>query len=100
MRTIHRYEIPVDGQPHKLVAPFEWSGLPDTPAGRSCIVHVAARLPDAVEVWAQVDTDLSTHTSVTLQVTGTGRPAPEGGAHIGSALAPLNAVWHLWRVRD
>lgn len=101
MRTVYRYEIPVDDQPHKLVAPFDPTGLPHDNTGRTCIVHIACRNdPRAVEVWVQVDTELplDPRNEVHLIVTGTGREAPEGAIHLGTALGPIGAVWHLWRL--
>lgn len=98
MRTIYRYTVPVDDQVHELVAPFDGTGLPSDAAGRSCIVHIACRaIPNEVEVWVQVDTDLP-DSPVRLIVTGTGHPAPDEGVHLGTALAPLGLVWHLWRI--
>lgn len=99
MRTIHRFEIPVgeQGSTYSLVARIDAHGLPNTAAGRSGIVHLASRIdPNVVEVWLQVAT-LDPESALHLAVTGTGDEIPEGGIHVGTTLAPLGHVWHLWR---
>lgn len=94
-RTVWRYTIPVDDQVHELVIPVD----PDRNDG---IVHVAARTPDEVEVWAVVrGSAWSEHTpapTLRVTVTGTGHPVPSGAVYIGTAVAPAGLVWHLWRM--
>lgn len=80
---ILRFEVLVDDQWHSIQLPGP-------------IVHVAARLPDAVEVWAT--TDGFGAQEVDLMVVGTGQPYPAGGqvCHVGTAIVPGGAlVWHL-----
>jgi hypothetical protein len=81
---IRRYEVPVDD---------EWHGF----ALGGPIVHVAARRPDVVELWAVHYTDRPVLESRTLRVVGTGQPLPyERLRHIGTAITPDGAlVWHL-----
>ena len=88
MRTIYRYEVPVDDEPTTLKVPAV-TGQP---------LLVAARTPGTVEVWFEVDTHHREQALMTFRVIGTGHPAPEGGTWVGSTLAPLGLVWHLWRV--
>lgn len=102
IRTIYRYEIPVDDSSHVLVAPIDPTGLDTGNLGRCGIVHVACR-DDAsrMEVWVQVNPDRPLdprYDSMRLTVTGTGRPAPDEGIYLGTALGPIGAVWHLWRL--
>lgn len=86
MRTIYRYEIPIDDRWHEV----DMTGD---------IVHVAARELEVVEVWAFA----GDHPPVIrdLRVFGTGHPIPtgyNGGAvgHVGTALVRNSGlVWHL-----
>lgn len=82
--AIHRYEVPVDDQWHEV----ELTGD---------IVHVAARTPYAVEVWAHAG--IGSPCVHEFRVFGTGQPLPtgHGGAplrHVGTALVGRLA-WHL-----
>lgn len=86
MRSVWRYNVPV-GDRVLLRVPGGWPGA----------AHVAARGSADLSVWLEVDTDAAAE-DVTLTATGTGHPAPEGGERVGTALAPLGLVWHLWRV--
>lgn len=81
--TIHRYEVPVDGQWHRIKTTGQF-------------LHVAARRADAVEVWAEVN--VGAPMPWELRVFGTGHPlAAERGAHLGSTLAAGGVlVWHLY----
>lgn len=80
--TIHRYEVPVDDS---------WHALPLS----GDLLHVAARRPDVVEVWAF--SDGSTAMTRTFRAFGTGQPIPKGDplTYAGTALAPGGLVWHL-----
>lgn len=88
MRTIHRYEVPVDNRWHYV----EMTGD---------IVHVAVRELDAMQVWALV----GDHPKVVkeLCVFGTGQPIPAGynGSslrHVGTALVcDLRLACHLFQ---
>lgn len=79
--AIFRYEVPVDGLWHTLQLFGD-------------VLHVAARHPGAVEVWALTGGLPRTRE---LQVFGTGQPLPEYPLkHIGSAVVAGGAlVWHL-----
>lgn len=81
MSAIFRYEVPVDGLWHTL----DLSGA---------VLHVAARHPGAVEVWALTG---GMPVSREVQVFGTGQPLPDIPLrHVGTALIPGGAlVWHL-----
>lgn len=79
---ILRYEIPVDDQWHTLSFP-----------GR--VLHVAARQPDTVEVWALSGGGVFERQ---FRVFGTGHPLPtEPMRHVGTTVAAGGAlVWHLF----
>lgn len=83
MKTIHRYEVPVDYRWHTLDLTGE-------------ILHVASRRPDVVEVWAVADTDVRPQ-SRRFCAFGTGQPLPEEHVqYVGSAFAAGGRlVWHL-----
>jgi len=80
--TIHRYEVPVDGAWHDL----ELGGD---------VLHVAARRPETVELWALAG--LYPPRRRSFRAFGTGHDIPAAGqlAHRGTALAPGGLVWHL-----
>ena len=76
-----RYEVPVDDQWH-------------THRLQGDIVHVAARRPDVVEIWAEHHGNKTFEVERRFRVFGTGHPAD--GVHIGTAIAAGGAlVWHL-----
>lgn len=80
-RKIHRFEVPVDDEWH--VIPLSTNPL-----------HVEARRPGTVELWAVVDDGplIPRH----FRVYGTGQTIPDDVAHVGSALAfGGRLVWHL-----
>lgn len=86
MISIFRYEVPVDDQWHTLTLGGD-------------IVHVAARRPDVVEVWAEHWHNSTWKLSRKFRVYGTGQPNVEG-VHVGTALAADGAlVWHLREMR-
>lgn len=86
MRTIYRYEIPVNDQWHRVAMTGD-------------IVHVAARELGVVEVWAFA----GDHGTVVmdLRVFGTGQEIPAGHdgnplRHVGTApVRNSGLVWHL-----
>lgn len=78
---IHRYEIPVDDQPHTL----HLTGP---------VLHVAARTPHAVELWT-LHTPTTSARPCTFRVYGTGHPIAPDHTYRGTALAPHGLVWHL-----
>lgn len=81
MGVIHRYEIPVDG---------EWHRVP----GSSPTLHVACRDPYVVEFWAFSNPDAPGREYC---VVGTGQPFPDRNVmYGGTAIAPGGSlVWHL-----
>ncbi len=82
MISIFRYEVPVDDQWHVLEL-------------RGDVVHVAARRPDVVEVWAEHRHDSTRKLTRRFRVYGTGQPDVEG-MHVGTAVAADGRlVWHL-----
>lgn len=82
-----RYEIPVDGQTHSLPVPF----------GKQ--VLVAARNPEVVELWVEVDESVAAGVPGPprhFTVYGTGQVVPTGW-HVGSCITAAGAlVWHLY----
>lgn len=84
MRTVFRYEVPVDDQAHE----FELRGP---------LLAVGCRAPYAVEFWAIWDTDVAEWVR-RYQVFGTGQPDVVG-EHRGTAVAPGGQlVWHLFEL--
>ncbi len=82
MISIFRYEVPVDDRWHSI----------DLQGG---IVHVAARQPDVVEIWAEHCHNWTGKLTRRFRVYGTGQPDVEG-THIGTAIAAGGRlVWHL-----
>jgi hypothetical protein len=80
--SIHRHEVPVDGDWHDI----ELAGD---------ILHVDARTADVVELWAVAGHAPARRRS--FRAFGTGQELPTAGqlAHRGTALAPHGLVWHL-----
>lgn len=83
-----RYEVPVDGASHTLPVPFGTTLL------------VAARNPEIVELWIEVDERVSNAPVLGpprhFTVYGTGQEIP-GGWHVGSCITAGGAlVWHLY----
>ena len=65
------------------------------------IIHVAAQggVPDAVQMWAEVETD-EPQFFRRFAVGGTGHLVPDDGRYVGTALAADGAlVWHVYEVR-
>lgn len=89
-QRIFRYEVPVDDRWHVIR-----SGQP---------LHVACRQLDTVEFWAVSSDDPNVHIEERhFRVYGTGHPAPDELAYVGTAIAPGgHLVWHLmadpWKV--
>jgi hypothetical protein len=85
VRAVHRYEVPVDDQPHDIEMPRR-------------IVHVDCRSADRVEIWAIAGE--GAEMIRTFQVFGTGQPLPASAFHIGTALAGRGGalVWHLFEL--
>lgn len=83
MRTVWKFEVPVDGQPHTL----------NLPAGADIVAAVSMAV---MAFWATVDDAQKVTDPRTFEVIGTGHPEPfEKRQHLGVAQAgPL--VWHLY----
>lgn len=82
MRTIHKYELQITDV-QRVGLPVGWqTALVDVQGSKACL-------------WAIIDTDAPIEDEV-IDITGTGRPAPMGGEHIGSFQQPP-FVWHVWR---
>lgn len=82
MRAVYRYEIPVDDHWHTV----DLSGP---------VLHVAAREPETVELWAVHGAEQPQPR--TFRVFGTGQPLDDRApTHVGTALAGAGLVWHLW----
>lgn len=80
--SIFRYEIPVDDREHTVRL-------------RGRILHVAARRPDVVEIWAEHEHNTFAEQPRRFRVYGTGHPDVQG-EHVGTALAADGQlVWHL-----
>lgn len=87
MKTIYKYQVPVDDQPHPV---------PGT------VVHVEADGHYALTVWAEVTPtkigDPSDVDQVRLyRVHGTGHPIPDTEEHRGTVIAGV-FVWHLYEL--
>ena len=83
--VIHRYEIPIDDQPHRFTI------------GRGPL-YFACRQGDRVEFWAYAPTE-SSAMDREFTIIGTGHPLPPGTWHVGTVLAPGgNLVWHVLEV--
>lgn len=81
---ILRYEVPVDDRRHTLTL-------------RGDVVHLGARRPDVVEVWAIADQACLKPPTEYL-VVGTGQTWPPGANYVGTTMAAGGAlVWHLLR---
>jgi hypothetical protein len=84
MRTVFRYDVPVDDRPHE----FELRGP---------LLAVGCRKADVVEFWALRDTAVVEFVR-TYQVFGTGQPDVDG-VHRGTAYAADGQlVWHLFEL--
>lgn len=84
MRTVFRYDVPVDGRPHE----FELRGP---------LLAVGCRNIGVVEFWAIWDTLILPLPRI-YQVFGTGQ-ADVLGRHQGTAVAPDGQlVWHLFEL--
>lgn len=80
MKTIYRYEVPVDDQPHTI----ELWGDP---------LAVGCRTVGEVEFWAFAVPGAATMAR-RFQVIGTGHPALNGARYWGTAVRGV-FVWHL-----
>lgn len=80
-RTVHRYEVPADGQWHDV----DLSGP---------IVHAAARRPDVIELWALTGTGLPrTHQ---LRVFTDDEPLPGGPVKHRGTVPGADGARHLF----
>ena len=89
MRTIYRFEIPVDDRSYSF-------DLTPGSIGEPVAVAVTAS-SRIVEFWAVVDTENTTRRS--FRVVGTGHPLPLTARYVGTApRTPSGLVWHLVEV--
>jgi hypothetical protein len=85
-RTMYRYVVPVDDQPHE----FTLTGDP--------VAVAATAASDAVEFWAEHD-DRDGRCDRAFQVFGTGHPIPDGAVWVGTCpRTDLGLVWHLYEL--
>jgi hypothetical protein len=115
MRTIDRYTVPADGQPHTVeltsdpfhVAPSQ----PHQPyqispthhySGSSTWVWLtttAARPPETIDFWVEHIEGAPT-TVREFQVFPDGAEVPDGAVHVGTITRPATALtWHLYELR-
>jgi hypothetical protein len=89
MRTIYKYELPLEGSDVQHI---------DMPEGAELLyVDIQPEVAlHSVFVWALVDTD-KPMAKRTLAVTGTGHPVPDEGTgrYVGSCRMQA-FVWHVW----
>lgn len=87
MRTIFRFEIPIDGEWHE----YEMKGK---------FLHVAQRRSveksRCIEFWIEWDREAEPEQRL-FCVIGTGGVVPQGGMYCGTAISPNgDYVWHLY----
>ena len=86
MRSIRRYTLPIDGEPHQF---------------RMCYDPVeAARglMRNELYLWAEHDDDTGEYT-VTLQVFDTGVPVPDHALWVATVLKPAaGEAWHVMQL--
>ena len=90
MRTIWRYEVPIDDKPHK----FTLRGEPGV------VVAAKGLYPNyAIEFWAEYD-DSREPFDMWLEVYGTGHKIPDDALHWATAprMMPNGFVFHLYEV--
>lgn len=92
MRTVYKYEIPVDDEPHEITVLSP--GLQFDPLAIKAFV-------DRVWVWFEVDTLLDKSSQRTLQVFGTGHAIPEHEDKVARWVGTdidmsTGLVWHLY----
>ncbi len=93
MRTVLRWEVPVDDQAHAIGA------------GPVCHVACFPRDRDVVQVWTLEDLPVGIPERpmpmVEVRVFGTGQGIPDGCEHLGSAVTSDGMlVWHVLSVGD
>lgn len=87
MKTIHRYDVPVDDEWHE----FKLTGN---------ILHVDSRSINVVEFWAH-EIEGNPAETVRLRVFGTGHEMPIATVYRGTTIAPGGRfVWHLVQAVD
>lgn len=88
MRSVYRYEVPIDGQRHS----FELIGDPLAVA----MVPTATRQA-VVEFWSEFEDERSVKTRW-FQVFGTGQAIPDDAVWRGTTARLNGLVWHLYEV--
>lgn len=85
MRTVYRYQVPVDDRAHEIEL-------------RGPLLTVGCRSIYTVEFWAWHDDDVPPSTG-RYQVYGTFHEIPAGALWCGTAVAPGGQlVWHLFKL--
>lgn len=90
----------------KTIWKYEMQVLDDVtiqvPVGAEMLGHVHAPNPARLWVWFEVDSDVEERQDITFRIIGTGNPAePDPGTrleYVGTAVADVHAVWHLYLV--
>ncbi len=87
MKSVWKYDIPVDDRNHSF----------QMPPGRPIMVGIQDRL-DVVQLWMEVDPETEKRNARRFQVFGTGQDIPRTATHVGSVIAHPNLVWHMFEV--
>lgn len=90
MKTIHRFEVPLDGQVHEFELNAGTAGSP--------VAVANGQWGHGIEFWAVVDNEHHT-TARRFTIVGTGHELPKGAAYVGTAPRTHDGfVWHLVEV--
>lgn len=81
-KKVHRYEVPVDDEPHEHLL-------------RGDILHVDCRERGIVEFWAEFDTGHKVYRR-SFQVYGTGHQVPIDADYHGTVKDGVHLIWHLY----
>jgi hypothetical protein len=94
MKTVLRYEVPINDQPHT----FQLTHNPHAVATKR--IGVAPGTNVRVEFWVEYEDlpDIVTAARRTFQVFGTGQPIPSSARLIGATERLDGRVWHLYEV--
>lgn len=85
MKTVYRYEVPVDDKPHeiRLHGPYTF--------------RVESRDSSTVEFWAEYHPGHA-EIPVVFQVYGTGHQIPDDAIIVGTTQRVNGLVWHLYEI--
>ena len=89
MRTIWKYDIPVDGEVHEIHVP-----------GPAHFRHADVQNdPGVVSVWFEVESEGTGTHPIRYTVIGTGHKVPGNGRYVRSMVTAGGAlVWHLYEI--